>query len=534
MMKFFSNILLVLWLILLALPARGQEHQAVSESHVNSEERMADSTAAAQLDYEFDTYREPIRYPHNDTVWFNYSTGSRVHLQCLDRTTDTLRLTEHSLLKPVLESLGINFGVWGYDYIQGRSWAKVTGHTISNNLKHDFTLDDDSYSGNQFSHPYHGSMFYNAARYHGHSYYTAALYPLIGSAVWEYFCETNAPSYNDFLSTGIGGTAIGEVTHRTSDLVFDNSKTGISRIVREVVGTALNPARGMHRLLSGEMWHVSPSRGKIVTPVPFSLNIGLGSRRIHELRRQKRTRNVACVDIELNYGDHFWLNKEPQPFDFFRFHAVLNTSAGNPTFSDVDIRGRILARQFEGVKEWKVDLGLYQNFRYVDNYGSKEEKRAGDFALFCEAASFGLGAYTTKVGRLFTFSNDFALNGILFGAVANDYYETRRYNYASGFSLRDDIRLSLNQRITLGNEFYMARLFSPKGPQRLEGKSQYDWGDKGQITLLTARTYLNVNLRYNLSVSLSYYTFYRRSNYAYFPDVHAKSNEVALKIIYSV
>ena len=485
--------------------------------------------------YDADAYRQPILYPHRDTTWYNFSTGGRVHLQVINRTTDTLRQVRHSVVAPVLESLGINFGVWGYDYLTGREWAKVTGHTISRNIHHNFVLDCDSYSGNHFSHPYHGSMFYNAARYHGHSYYTAALYPLIGSAVWEIFCETNLPSYNDFLSTGIGGSAIGEVTHRTSDIVFDNSKTGIPRIVREIVGSALNPARGIHRLLSGEMWRFSSSRGKTVEPQPFSLNVGLGTRHIKETRHLHRSRDIAFVDLFLVYGDHFWLNKSPKPFDFFTLHLLLNTSPNNPTFSDVDIRGRILGVQYEGARQWKVDLGLYQNFRYVDNYGSKDDERAGDFALFCETASFGIGCHTAKVGRRFTFSNETSVNGVIFGAYANDTYFARRYNYGSGFSVRNDMRLSLNGRLTIGEDFYLGRLYTPKGPEDPTTQhSQYDWGEKGQVTLMQLRFFLHVNLRANLYAGSSFSLFQRRANYASSPDVHAHSNELTFSIIYSI
>lgn len=525
-MKFLCPSLLSLCLLLLALPLWGQEADEL--------QAVAHDDTIVQR-YDGDTYRQPVRYPHRDTTWYNYATGGRVHLQVLNRTTDTLRIVKPSLVKPVLESLGINFGVWGYDYLMDRSWAKITGSTVSRNLGHDFVLDCDSYSGNHFSHPYHGSMFYNAARYHGHSYYTAALYPLVGSAVWEYFCETNLPSYNDFLSTGIGGSAIGEVTHRTSDLVFDNSKTGFPRVVREIVGCALNPARGIHRLFSGEMWSVSPSRGKMETPQPFSLNVGLGNRHLHETRHRKRSRDVAFVDLTLVYGDHFRLNKEPKPFDFFTVHTLINTSAGNPTFSDVDIRGRILSRQFEGAKQWKVDLGLYQNYRYVDNYGSKHDQRAGDFALFCETASFGIGCYTAKVGKRFTFSDDFALNGVIFGAYGNDTYAARRYNYGSGFSLRNNMRLSLNGRVTIGEDFYLGRLYTPKGPHDPATQScDYDWGEKGQVTLMQSRFYLHVNLRKNVAAAASMSFFYRRANYAYSPDVHAHSNEASLALIYSI
>ena len=225
-------------------------------------------------------------YTNNDTTWINPVLGSRVHLQRLD-DFDTLVVKKRKTLTPILESLGINFSVWAYDrFYHNAGWAKVDDKTIKHNLECSWILDCDSYSGNQFSHPFHGSMFYNAARYHGHSYYASALYPLVGSFVWEYFCETNEPSYNDFLSTGIGGSAIGEATYRISDIVFDNSKWGVERIFRELIGGFLNPARGVHRLFSGQMWHRSQDRGKMVEPEPFSFDISAGGRFMTEMRRK--------------------------------------------------------------------------------------------------------------------------------------------------------------------------------------------------------------------------------------------------------
>lgn len=494
-----------------------------------------DTDTLYHVAYDNDTYHTIQPYEHHDTVWTNFNTGSRVHLIRLNQTTDTLVQLNRNGIKPVLEALAINFGVWGWDhFVTDRDWADINIHTIRRNLKHDFVLDHDSFSGNQFSHPFHGSMFYNAARYHGNSYYTAAAYPLIGSMVWEYFCETNLPSYNDFLSTGIGGTAIGEVTYRTSDIVFDNSKRGLSRVVREIVGSALNPARGIHRLFSGEMWHVSPSRGKMVDPMPFSVDVSLGNRYMSESRHAERSKNVSYVEFTLNYGDHFWHREKPAPFDFFQLHLLLNTSPHNPTFSDVDIRGRILSKQFMHDNGWDVDLGLYQNFRYVDNYGDKKNMEAGDYPLFCEAASFGLGTYLKKAGRWLSFSNDFSINGIGFGAVASDYYVARRYNFATGFSLRNNIRFAVNKVGCIGHDFYMARLYVPKGCPDPSVDGDYYWGDKGHTTIFNGRTYLQFRLVHSLRVNLEHSFFYRRSGYYYLKDVHAMSNEYKLGIIYSI
>ena len=153
----------------------------------------------------------------DDSVWTDPISGSRVHLQRL-APTDTLVRLKPQPLKALAYDLGINAAVLGWDYfVQDRPYARISKSVLKNNFRNGFVWDNDSFSGNQFSHPYHGSMFYNAARENGMSYAASLIYPLIGSATWELLCETNPPAMNDLLSTGIGGSAIGEVTHRTSD-----------------------------------------------------------------------------------------------------------------------------------------------------------------------------------------------------------------------------------------------------------------------------------------------------------------------------
>ena len=117
-----------------------------------------DTVKDFQDTYDNNRFKKRKTFLHNDTVWKDYAMGTRVHLQRLSNA-DTLVRTEKSLIKPVLESVAINFGVWGYDhFFKDEGWADVNAHTIHHNLKCKWILDHDSYSGNQFSHPFHGSM----------------------------------------------------------------------------------------------------------------------------------------------------------------------------------------------------------------------------------------------------------------------------------------------------------------------------------------------------------------------------------------
>ena len=206
----------------------------------------------------------------NDSIWHDSITGTRIHLQKHDTLTPyTCPLhffgkkpnggPRNPALQALAEDLAINALVFSWDhFITDREWARVNSHSLRTNLTDGWVWD-------------------------GLSYGVSLLYPLAGSFTWEIFCETNRPATNDLLSTGIGGAAIGEVTHRASDIFFDNSKRGINRMLREFIGTMLNPVRGLHRILSGEMFRVNRLHpGKKEAPEPCSFQIGLGDRYIHE------------------------------------------------------------------------------------------------------------------------------------------------------------------------------------------------------------------------------------------------------------
>ena len=115
------------------------------------------------------------------------------------------------------EVTGINIGVQLFD-----RWALNSdfAQTTLNSLKHNFTdgmvWDNDFFITNMFAHPYHGNLYFNAARTNGLTFWESAPYSLLGSAMWEFLGETEPPAINDIIATTCGGIAIGEMTHRLS------------------------------------------------------------------------------------------------------------------------------------------------------------------------------------------------------------------------------------------------------------------------------------------------------------------------------
>ena len=142
------------------------------------------------------------------------------------------------------EVVGINALVHSFDrFVLREDFAQTTLNSIRNNFKRGFVWDNDNFNTNMFAHPYHGSLYFNAARSNGMNFWQSYPYALGGSLMWEFFGENTPPSINDLLATSIGGAAIGETTYRISSIVLDDSKRGWQRVWREVLGGIACPIR---------------------------------------------------------------------------------------------------------------------------------------------------------------------------------------------------------------------------------------------------------------------------------------------------
>lgn len=506
-----------------------------------------------------------------DSVWNDSITSVRTHLQ----RPDTLAPYTCALhffgkkpngtpklpgLQALVEDIGINVLVFGYDrYIQNRVWTHITNDVLKDNLTGGWVWDNDSFSGNQFAHPFHGSMFYNTAREHGLSYGVSLLYPVVGSLTWELFCETNRPAFNDLLSTGIGGAAMGEVTHRISDIFFDNTKRGGQRVIREIVGSFLNPVRGFHRMISGEMFRVNRfNPGKKEEPMPYTFQIGMGDRYMYDrapVHPRAGTRfygHVPYLDFRFSYGNHFNHldeGKSPRAYDYLGLYALVNMDSDHPTIGELDIRGRIGSLQRQLPHQWKFDLGFYQNIKYIDHYSKNHNEDPGNLAIISEACSFGAGLYMERQGHTSTLTHDFMLSAVPLGGSTADYYPFRRYNFGTGASIRYRFQYALNRRFSIGEDFYFMRLFILKGetPDKLsiytsdehrywkEVEDGIDaWGDKGEHSILQNRLYLNVHLYRNLHFNFQHEFYLRHGNYRYYPSITGKSHEWKMGINYAL
>ena len=110
---------------------------------------------------------------------------------------------------------------------------------------------------NQFGHPYQGNLYFNAGRANGLSFWESAPLAALGSATWEYFGEKNHASINDFVTTTMGGIALGEMFHRAGWLIRDASRAGGKRRRSEILAMVVDPITGVNRFMSGDASRVS-------------------------------------------------------------------------------------------------------------------------------------------------------------------------------------------------------------------------------------------------------------------------------------
>ena len=247
-----------------------------------------------------------------------------------------------------LEGLVINvfvnrFDAWVRDArdLDGVAWPRVTPRTWSRNLSLAWTWDTDAFVTNMFSHPYHGSMYFNAGRANGLDFWESVPLAFLGSLTWEYFGETYQPSLNDLYNTGFGGIVLGEVYHRLGALVRDNGRRGAGRVLRELAAFPLDPVGSLDRLLYGGFTRVGPNAPDR-HPGTLGLVVQAGGRVAVDSGAGGNTMSSSFL-VDLAYGDPF-RQRYTTPFDVFRVRLQVSPDGGGVNV--LRVWGRLWALDF--------------------------------------------------------------------------------------------------------------------------------------------------------------------------------------------
>ena len=356
--------------------------------------------------------------------------------------------TEKSYLIPALEIVGFDvllnlfdrayFGCCDYD---------VDLSSIERNLHRGWNEDRDEFTVNQLGHPYQGSMYHGFARASGLNYWQSLPYTFVGSVFWEIAGETTPPSKNDQISTGIGGSFLGEALFRMSNLWLEQ---GIgSSFSREVVAAAISPPTGFNRLAFKQRFDgIFPSN----YPVHYSrVHVGIVSATQDRRGTSKAVeRHEGIIDVALDYG----MPGKPgytydRPFDYFSFQAAASTAIG---FESVSTHGLLLGTGYDFGDSYRGLWGLYGSYSYM---------APQIFRLASSALSLG----TTGEWR---FSDSLAVQGTgLFGvgyasvSTIGGISDERENQYGVAPQALLGLRLIMGQRASLeltAREYFVSNL----------------------------------------------------------------------------
>jgi hypothetical protein len=325
---------------------------------------------------------------------------------------------------------------WAVDrYVSKEDFAYISFDTIKKNFQTGFKYDNDDFQINQSSHPYHGSLFFNAARANGYGYWESAAFTLAGSLIWECCMENTAPSINDLVNTTMGGATRGEIAHRLATVIRDNTAEGVGRVWREAAGAILDPAGAFTRLVRGEMTRPGENPEDRY-PSGFAVSADAGYRRV---RGAGLAPDQAVLSLSAYYGDPF-AGDIVHPFDSFWAGMDLNTP-GKPSVTRIEERGIL--------KGWEVTdpedrarhiVGFSQEYEYFNNAAQ---------VVGAEMLGAGILSRYRLFGRLEAITDAGFLGIPLAGIQTTDFAspETgRTYDYAVAGGARAAFRVLLAGR----------------------------------------------------------------------------------------
>ncbi|HEV8118614.1 MAG TPA: DUF3943 domain-containing protein, partial [Thermoanaerobaculia bacterium] len=225
-------------------------------------------------------------------------------------------------------------GPWAFNrYVSDAEFAHISMDTVSNNFATGFTYDRDHFDTNQSSHPYHGSLFFNAARTNGYDFWQSGAFAFTGSFLWEMLMEREPPSINDLVNTTMGGMTRGEIQYRLANVILDNTASGSNRFWREVGGAIFNPVGSLNRLLNGELTKDFPNPSdRIPNALASSMDVGY-----RHNNGSADHPDQGIVTFWVIYGDPF-AGEIQKPFDTFRATVDLNAPGGK-LVSRIEERG---------------------------------------------------------------------------------------------------------------------------------------------------------------------------------------------------
>jgi hypothetical protein len=463
--------------------------------------------------------------------------------------SDSIQKTVEKLKKKPLvaaaEVVGLNLGVWGMDYLAGAEFAKISLSSMKQNLTHKWVWDNDQLNTNLFAHPYHGGLYFAAARSNGMNFWQSLPYSFCGSLMWENLMEVEPPAINDLMATTLGGAMMGEMLFRLSSSVYDDSKTGAARVGRELLGGLLSPLQGFNRILTGKAWKVGRrNRSNYFRYNPTVFEVSIGERYLSEKGHAFQGAYTTDWGFQAKHGNPF--EKENyQPYDWFNIRMNLSFGGGQPSISSVNAVGLLAGRNVELSNKQQMVLGLYQHFNFFDSNPVLSTGSNVTPYQIAETVSFGPGLLyklDTENDKLGFVGASYA-SVVLLGASLSDHFKlmNREYSMGQGFSLNLSATLQYKGVGEFGIKLYNLNIYTWKGypngldlttlthEQQLYLNAQ---GDKGRTSIFMITPTFDFDLSPSLGLAFEQRSFIRTSNYVHFPFVSYATFDAKVSLKY--
>jgi len=475
------------------------------------------------------TYRQP-RNQHDS--WMRAWDEKRSQLIFADSTM-ALPTDKHPW-RALAEVTAINVGVQLFDrWVLNSDFAQTTLRSLRRNFTDGMVWDNDFFITNMFAHPYHGNLYFNAARTNGLTFWESAPYSLLGSAMWEFLGETEPPAINDIIATTCGGMALGEMTHRLSLTILDDRDRGWKRFWREAAAAIINPIQGIHRIISGDAWHVKNRNYRYhdFNETPIDVALSVGWRYLADDGALFRGVHAPYINARLVYGTSVDGDKHTTPYDFFDLELNSAFGGGQPLVNTLSIVGRLWSTPILDEKNMAGEFGIYQHFNYYDAKPIEDGSSLTPYRI-SEAAGFGPGFIFSlpQMGYLSKMEQRVFVSGILLGGTKSDHFNVieRDYNMGMGYSIKAKTQLDFGRfgRIILNAKFF--KLFTWKGYEKKDltayktGERDLHYlnvmGDNSNASLLIINPVIEIHLARQWSLSLDASFYGRRTHYNYYYD----------------
>ncbi|MDR2916651.1 MAG: DUF3943 domain-containing protein [Tannerella sp.] len=422
-------------------------------------------------------------------------------------------------------------------------FAKIGINSFKQNLSSLPVWDTDKFSTNLIAHPYHGGLYFNAARSNGMSFWKSVPFTLGGSLMWEYFMENELPSVNDLFATTFGGMELGEITFRLSDLFIDNRSSGGERIGREILVTCISPVRGINRLITGESWKRSLSKGRMLPSVPVYFSLYTGLRFLAEQERSKDGELSMVLGFNLAYNDQYSesQNDHYRPYEWFVLNGSVDLFSSQPLMTQLNAIGILWGKNVKNTKNSSLTAGIFQHFDFYDSQIKNKEKQKVAPYRISEAVAFGGGIlYLRKLTDTHPMEirSSFYANAIILGGSLTDhyFYDEKDYNLGSGYSVKTYTNLTYKKKISFDIQSENYHIFTwkgnnPDGTGKIHKSSQGDIGNSRLIIFSTRLSYI-FNKKWNISISNRFFTRY--THYKYYEDTIYSTNDGMLTAGYTL